>query len=288
VAVFNRRLDMIYFIKDPGNEEIKIGYSAKPQKRLPDLQTGNPRKLILLGTVPGMKTDEVVLHSKFAQYRLEGEWFKGEIIEEILTIISTHKANTVRMRRTTMTEATDKLDSSDRPPDTIGGEDAADADSGTRGISRVPGLILKSFSLELTERPAGPEYRQGHMVCGVMMKYILAFEKDVSSEDLLKLRTALTSGSRNQYGQNQKIQHTFLDADNAVIPFYLPDNSAHIVGGTDAITGREGEGFRVLVAFEATLDPNHYLAKVKDVFIGPNYPGEHPLNKAKKLIVSLP
>ncbi len=77
---------MIYFIKDTVSQAIKIGYSSKkPEQRLSDLQTGNPHKLILIGIIPGTPDDELSFHGKFAQHRLEGEWFKGAIIEEVLT-----------------------------------------------------------------------------------------------------------------------------------------------------------------------------------------------------------
>jgi hypothetical protein len=49
----------------------------------------------------------------------------------------------------------------------------------------------------------------------------------------------------------------------------------------------EGDAIRVLVAFEKRLNPHDYRAKIKDVFMGENYPGEHPLKKAAKLVVSL-
>ncbi len=71
---------MIYFIKDTVSQAIKIGYSKSPKKRVGGLQTGNPHKLVLLGIVAGTEAEETAFHVRFAQYRMEGEWFKGDII----------------------------------------------------------------------------------------------------------------------------------------------------------------------------------------------------------------
>jgi len=120
---------VIYFIKDTGSLAIKIGYSKKPNKRLSGLQTANPHKLLLLGTVPGTEKDEEELHGKFAQFRLEGEWFKGEIIEEILTIITTRREKIREVRRVSVSET-----SSDTLPDMPGGSGTADKDSGVQAI----------------------------------------------------------------------------------------------------------------------------------------------------------
>ena len=270
---------MIYFIKDTVNLTIKIGYSKKPQKRLGVLQTSSPYKLLLLGTVPGTPDDEVSYHGKFATYRLQGEWFKGEIIEEVLTIIANHKANMVILR-TTMESPTDN------PPGD--GNDTLDNDTGLQAISRIPGLMVKSLSFKLTERPQ--DGGNNFVYCGLDLRYLLTFEKDVPADELQALRIAMLDTVRNSDSGNfPKITHTFFDADNAVIPFGLGrTDGSHIVGGMHAITGVAGEAIRVLVFYELTLTILRKRGAEADVFIGENYPGEHPLKKAKKLVISLP
>jgi hypothetical protein len=79
---------VIYFIKDTVTQEIKTGCSGDPEKRLSELQTGNPHKLILLGAIRGNAAGEAQLHVRFARYRMEGEWFKGDIIEDVLHILA--------------------------------------------------------------------------------------------------------------------------------------------------------------------------------------------------------
>jgi hypothetical protein len=60
-----------YFISD--GEAVKIGYSTDPESRLRYLQTGHPKKLVLLGVC---SIPEPVLHEKFESLRLQGEWFR--------------------------------------------------------------------------------------------------------------------------------------------------------------------------------------------------------------------
>lgn len=67
---------MVYFITD--GEYIKIGYTKrKPDNRLKQLNTGNNKKLYLLGYIQGDKKKEKELHLKFNKYRIRqnGEWF---------------------------------------------------------------------------------------------------------------------------------------------------------------------------------------------------------------------
>lgn len=54
----------------------KIGYSTNPEKRLAELQTGNPRKLILLYSMKGTEADERRLHAKYAPQNVLQEWFR--------------------------------------------------------------------------------------------------------------------------------------------------------------------------------------------------------------------
>ena len=66
----------IYFVGN-GKGQVKIGYSKDPQSRLLSLQTGSPYPLELLAVKPGGQNAEVELHTKYADDRLEGEWFQS-------------------------------------------------------------------------------------------------------------------------------------------------------------------------------------------------------------------
>lgn len=77
----------VYFIKAATSGYIKIGYSASPQARLSQLQTGHFEKLELIGVVPGGDmTLERKLHSEAASHRVLGtEWFK--CVPEVMAIV---------------------------------------------------------------------------------------------------------------------------------------------------------------------------------------------------------
>jgi hypothetical protein len=67
---------MIYFVSD--GEYVKIGLtdSDDVDARIAALQTGNARKIFLLGTIEGGREAEAVLHSVFSNLRVRGEWFR--------------------------------------------------------------------------------------------------------------------------------------------------------------------------------------------------------------------
>lgn len=70
----------LVYLVDEGSREspVKFGYCYDaPLARLAGLQTGNPRKLRLLGAQPGSYGVEQYIHGKFAEYRLAGEWFEA-------------------------------------------------------------------------------------------------------------------------------------------------------------------------------------------------------------------
>jgi hypothetical protein len=53
----------------------KIGYSTNPEARVAELQTGNPRKLTLLGKLPGTEADEAEMHQRYIFHNVLQEWF---------------------------------------------------------------------------------------------------------------------------------------------------------------------------------------------------------------------
>lgn len=61
-----------YFIVE-GTSRVKIGVSSNPLRRLATLQTGNSFRLELVCTLHGNREKE--LHTQFARYRVDGEWF---------------------------------------------------------------------------------------------------------------------------------------------------------------------------------------------------------------------
>lgn len=85
----------VYFIQC-GNY-IKIGHADDPERRLRELQTGNPNKLELLGYVSGDIVREREIHFTFADFRTDGEWF--ELTTDILAYLQQNKADSVATRK---------------------------------------------------------------------------------------------------------------------------------------------------------------------------------------------
>ncbi len=59
-----------------GERGVKIGHAVDPHKRIAELQTGNPRKLILLGYIKGTMEDEARFHQRFHKDNVLQEWFR--------------------------------------------------------------------------------------------------------------------------------------------------------------------------------------------------------------------
>jgi hypothetical protein len=81
---------MIYFVQGY-NGAIKIGWADNVDRRVAELQSASPVELKELGRMHGSNVKEKELHTRFARYRIRGEWF--EPAEELLEYI---KHNTQR------------------------------------------------------------------------------------------------------------------------------------------------------------------------------------------------
>lgn len=72
----------VYFIVCIDAPRCKIGFTKGcAQRRLKSLQTGSASELALVAMHPGTTDTERLLHEKFADSRLRGEWF--EITDEL-------------------------------------------------------------------------------------------------------------------------------------------------------------------------------------------------------------
>lgn len=85
---------MIYFLSD--TRAIKIGFTRDEltlHRRIKELQTGNPFKLQIMGTISGELDAESQLHDAFARYRLNGgkDWYDRTILEAISELLESEK-----------------------------------------------------------------------------------------------------------------------------------------------------------------------------------------------------
>ena len=78
-----RKGDCLYFIQSSKTGEIKIGRSKHPQKRLKNLQTGNPNSLKIIISLEGLGWREKELHETLKRWRGSGEWFSYDCVGSI-------------------------------------------------------------------------------------------------------------------------------------------------------------------------------------------------------------
>jgi len=58
---------------------VKIGFTKRDvQKRINGLSIGSPETLIIYAVKRGLFDEEKVLHQRFAEYWIRGEWFRRE------------------------------------------------------------------------------------------------------------------------------------------------------------------------------------------------------------------
>lgn len=73
----------VYVITDP-TCAAKVGVARNPSARLTALQCGNPRPLTLSFALPGSYDLESYLHSRAQRWRVQGEWFEGRGLADLM------------------------------------------------------------------------------------------------------------------------------------------------------------------------------------------------------------
>ncbi len=84
----SQRETVIYFLQSEHGGAIKIGRADDLAKRLVQIQTSRPDKIVVLAAAPGTVADERALHVRFAANREKGEWFSpvGELMSLIASV----------------------------------------------------------------------------------------------------------------------------------------------------------------------------------------------------------
>ena len=67
----------VYFIQAQVSRAIKIGFAVDVERRLKEIQTGNPEVLEVVGAMPGTVRAEKSLHRQFRADHIRGEWFEA-------------------------------------------------------------------------------------------------------------------------------------------------------------------------------------------------------------------
>lgn len=94
--LWQRYLDFtgyIYFVKAKGEKAVKIGYSKAPFNRVKDLNTGSFVDLEVYYIMLGNTAIEALLHKRWEDDNLRGEWFDfTNEIETYIVQLSNHTA----------------------------------------------------------------------------------------------------------------------------------------------------------------------------------------------------
>ena len=78
------RKGFVYLVGEEGSlYAVKIGHSYDPETRPNGLQTGNPRRLVVLASMEGTLEDEAALHQRYIEDNVLQEWFRPS--EELLS-----------------------------------------------------------------------------------------------------------------------------------------------------------------------------------------------------------
>lgn len=69
--------NVVYIVQAESGGPVKIGHTSwgARERRLAELQTGNPQRLVFRRIVDGERWLERALHEYYSDHRLEGEWF---------------------------------------------------------------------------------------------------------------------------------------------------------------------------------------------------------------------
>ena len=91
----------LYIIQSDSTGNFKIGRSKHPEKRLKQLQTGNPNKLKLILVLENQGHREKLLHNRINSWtrkKSKGEWFEFDLMgllpDEIMEKLDLEVVNT--------------------------------------------------------------------------------------------------------------------------------------------------------------------------------------------------
>lgn len=77
---------VVYLVYSPELDLYKIGFTRNLQRRLPSIRVGNPN-IRLVASFSGTQCLESTLHKALASYRVKGEWFHLQSIQQVLDLL---------------------------------------------------------------------------------------------------------------------------------------------------------------------------------------------------------
>lgn len=82
----NNHGSVVYFVRCPGKDMVKIGYTRHLRQRLQHIQHYSIDKVEFAACIPGTRATERALHARFHKARVVGEWFSTS--DELEAVIS--------------------------------------------------------------------------------------------------------------------------------------------------------------------------------------------------------
>ena len=77
--------DRVYFMR--AGEAIKIGVTRNLKQRRSEIQTSNSQDVHMIGALVGGRHLEEILHHRFREHHIRGEWFSVAILPDILDMV---------------------------------------------------------------------------------------------------------------------------------------------------------------------------------------------------------
>lgn len=74
---------MIYFIGNKKLNICKIGFSDRPYRRIDTIKNSIPFDLEIFSIIEGTIQEEKMYHSKYYEFRIKGEWFELDKVQEL-------------------------------------------------------------------------------------------------------------------------------------------------------------------------------------------------------------
>ena len=73
----------VYLIRDCDQQRLKIGFAEIVKRRFNQIRCATTNRMEFIGSIPGSRKNEQIVHSRFKKFNVQREWFEDatEIIE---------------------------------------------------------------------------------------------------------------------------------------------------------------------------------------------------------------